>query len=121
MDELQKLVARVNASAFLSFCDEPAPLRRKKHRLTKRAEQLPEAHRQALLLLLSGEAALISLEGYQYAVWRTGDNACCVLGLYEGAEGVHTVVEGKCSCPHAKFRAADCRHQQAVRRAKLWE
>lgn len=118
MEEFQKMVARVNASAFFLTDNEPAPTRRKKPKVMKKVEQLPQHHQDALYKLLSGDAVLVSHAGAQYVAWRC-DGGWHMLSCHEEAEGPHTVAHGKCSCPQAKFRDPECKHILALRSAKL--
>lgn len=115
--ELRKLVADVNASAFLMGDDVPVPSRKGEHRLVKLVRNKFTRQQTELLIdLLEGEAALIVVHGEQYAV-RFRKRCYMVCGLELDSEE-HTVdrTVTSCSCPDCVYRKRDCKHVLAIRR-----
>ncbi len=63
-----------------------------------------------LMAALEGSAKLVEVDGITFYVWPGGR----VLRARNGST-VHTVADGRCSCPRSSKRGEECKHVKANR------
>ena len=118
MSDFQRLVAEVNASAFIADVDVPKrPRAKREHRLVRAVRALPPRQRELLLELIAGERLLAYLDGAAYAVGGRSDCAWDVAEL--GGDHSEYVVASdvsSCTCPRSKYNGEECKHMRMLRR-----
>lgn len=118
MTEFERLVAGVMANAFMGEPSFPATQGKKapkKHRITKKLDNMSPEQQEMLLLLLKEKLAMITVKGETYA-YRRVETGYLIRSLHDG-EPEHTVAAdfSACSCADCKFRGRICKHMIALR------
>lgn len=116
MTEFEKLVAKVMSTAFMAEPTVvPGPKKVKKHKLTKKVENMTTEQQEMLLLLLSEKLSMVTMRGETYAYRRVGVD-WVVRSLHDG-EPEHTVLAdfSACSCQDCRFRGRVCKHILALK------
>lgn len=121
MTELEKLVAKVMSNAFMgepsmpSVVKQPKVKKPKKHRITRKLDQLSDEQKQILLLLLSEKLATVCVRGETY-IYRRIATGWLIRSLHD-AEPEHTVSADftACSCKDFKCRNRECKHLHALK------
>lgn len=118
MTEFERLVTGVMANAFMGEPSVSATPRRKgvkKHRLTKKLDNMSSEQQELLLLLLYEKLAMITVKGETYA-YRRSEAGYLIRSLHDG-EPEHTVTVdfSSCSCEDCRFRGRTCKHMHALK------
>jgi hypothetical protein len=115
MTEFEKLVAKVMSNAFIEPLVSVPKKQTKKHRLTKKIEQMSVEQQELLLLLLKEKLSMLTVHGETY-VYRRSNAGWVIRSLQEG-EPEHTVLLdfSACSCADCKFRGNTCKHMVALK------
>lgn len=117
-DTLMELVARVNAAAYLPpdagdvLWHKP---KRGEHKIVKKARALSPKQLELLIALLESRAALVLINGHQYAMEKFSDG--WTVQRTEVGSVQHSVSAdfAHCSCDDHKFRHRDCKHILSLR------
>jgi hypothetical protein len=119
MEPYEVFIARINASTFLVFDDQPVPKRKKRKpskvaaAVVAAAEKMGRQGLEDLLDTLDPRNRFVTVDGEALCVRQEGDAY-----RIKSERGVHTAIGDECSCEDHRFRRSFCKHLRAVQEVK---
>ena len=118
-ESFESLVSRVNGTGFflpdyekLSRKSSARPKKTPLQKLSKQISDLSRDKRELLAALLTNNAVALNIDGASYVLCVVSDGY--KISSFETGDS-YTVTSASCTCPDAKFRGSDCKHQKALR------